>query len=176
MKTKIRSHSAAQRNRGVTLIECLVYCSVLMILAATGIVLLGKMMGFHRDLERNANDITRSLNAGERWRADVRQATGPIRSFVEGESVLFEIPQETDSVLYQFDQHHLWRHTSSESPSWLALKDVSGCQFVLDSRSHTEAWRLEVHLKTKLKTVRVEPKFSFLAVPPPQPPTPLEAL
>jgi type II secretory pathway pseudopilin PulG len=62
---------------GFTLIECLAYLS----LFGLFIVLVMTTFFHAREgsdaLRRNADDVTRALHAGERWREDVRTATAP---------------------------------------------------------------------------------------------------
>ena len=173
MKTHRPHHSnwpASPRSRrfraGTTLIECMIYIVVVTILLGMGISLLSKMVGFHRDLERNAADITRCLNAGERWRADLRRATGPIRIFRDGPDDMMEIPIGDDYILYRYDQDDLWRHTTDTRVAILALKGLARCEFIHESRPHTEAWRWEIELHTVKRVVNVQPRFTFLAVPP----------
>lgn len=167
-------HPSARSGRsreGTTLIECLIYIAVVTMLLGMGISLLSKMIGFHRDLERNAADIARCLNAGERWRADLRRATGPVRTFRDGRNDMMEIPTGEEHVLYRYDQYHLWRHTTDTSVPILALKELTRCEFIQEARSHTKTWRWEVELRTLKRVVNVQPRFTFLAVSQSGPPT-----
>ena len=74
---KIQFRAANSRCRAVTLIECLVYFSVMTTILAVASVAFYRCYDHMRALRRNTNDITRVLNVGEQWRNDVRQAVRP---------------------------------------------------------------------------------------------------
>ena len=79
------------RQAGFTLIETVVYLSALFVLLGAGYMAMYRCIDRSVALRRNAEGLTSALRAGEHWRADVRSATGPIRS--ENESgLLFPVP------------------------------------------------------------------------------------
>ena len=61
--------------RGYSLIECLVYIAVLAVVLNLSFVAYYRYDQHTHSLRRNADDITRALRAGERWREDVRTAS-----------------------------------------------------------------------------------------------------
>ncbi|MBT5709110.1 MAG: hypothetical protein HOI66_22550 [Verrucomicrobia bacterium] len=150
--------------QGFALVECLVYIAVVMTIVGIGLSLYLKLLSFHRDLERNATDITRSIKAGEVWRADIRSAVGPIESNQTDEGRFLIIPTATGSIHYHFDQQALWRQNELAKSETIFLNKVAECEFIQETRSRVTAWRCEIRLETKMKTVRIQPKFSFLAV------------
>lgn len=163
--TQAHRRLGSRSNRqGFSLIECLVYIAVVMTILGIGLSLYLKLLSFHRDLERNASDIARSLKAGEVWRADIRSAVGPIESTRSDEETFLVIPTATGSIRYHFDQQTLWRQGELAHSETIFLHGVTECEFIQESRSRVTAWRCEIQLKTKMKTVRIQPKFSFLAV------------
>ena len=168
LSTKYRRETGprgpAGRRHGIALIECMVYIAVVMTILGIGLSLYLKLLSFHRDLERNATDITRSIKAGELWRADIRSAVGPIESTHSDKGSVLVIPTAIGSIRYHFDQQTLWRQDELANSETIFLQGVTQCEFIQETRSKVNAWRFEIQLKTKLKTVRVQPKFSFLAV------------
>jgi hypothetical protein len=135
-----------------------------MTIVGIGLSLYLKLLSFHRDLERNATDITRSIQAGEVWRADIRSAVGPIESNQSNEGSFLIIPTVTGSIRYHFEQQTLWRQDELAKSKTIFLKKVAECEFIHEARSQVTAWRCEIRLETKMKSVRIQPKFSFRAV------------
>ena len=153
------------RKQGIVLVECMVYLAVVMVILGLALNVYLKLLGFHRDLERNSNDIARTTKAGEIWRTDVRSATGPIQIEKKTDELLLTIPNEQGSTDYTFRDGSLWRQESGEPAPRPFLTQLATCKFTQESRTYVDAWSWDVTLKTKKKTVRIEPQFSFLAVP-----------
>src|SRR6202158_5426895 len=59
--------------------EALVYIGVSFLLLGVGYAVMYRCVNNSIALRRNAEDIARTLRAGEQWRADVRSATSPGR-------------------------------------------------------------------------------------------------
>ena len=145
--------------RGYTLIECLVYIAVLIVvlnLAFDAWFRYDRHTGFMR---QNGKDIVRTLFAGEKWRADIRAATAPPHAIANG----IAIPQPSGEVDYVFDKGTVWRQTRKTRA--IALDHVKASAMSDDSRPNVHAWRWELELATPQKAVRVRPLFSFIAVP-----------
>src|SRR5215831_18871341 len=93
---------SAQRNHGYLLVECLVYIGVLFVLLGVSYIALFRCINNSVALRRNAEDISKALHIGERWRADVRSATGNIR-FEETNFVqLLYLPNLRGQTVYCF--------------------------------------------------------------------------
>ncbi len=166
MKLSKSKHDESRSNlRGIVLVECMVYIALVMVILGMGLNVYLKLLSFHRDLERNSHDITRTTKAGEIWRADIRSATAHLQIEGQADSLRLTIPIENDSIQYSFRDGTLWRQQSTEQSPQPLLTHIASCQFSKDSRTHTDAWVWDLKLKTKKKTVRIEPQFSFLAVP-----------
>src|SRR5215472_17518947 len=90
----------ARRAKGVTLIECLIYISVLAVLLGVGSAALYRCWDDNKAITRNADDIVRMLKAGEAWRADIRSATGPIKLTANDSEQTIVIPGGTNMVSY----------------------------------------------------------------------------
>src|SRR5207245_2560100 len=98
-----RNAGAPNRNllrlsRGFTLIETLVYMSLLFVTLGIAFVAMYRSMDASAALRRNANDIVQALKAGEQWREDVRQVTGPVRSEQTAQGVTFRLPRGQTEV------------------------------------------------------------------------------
>ncbi|MBI3414195.1 MAG: prepilin-type N-terminal cleavage/methylation domain-containing protein [Verrucomicrobia bacterium] len=157
--------SALHSQRGLTLIECLVYISVLFVVLGVAYKASDQFVGNSLDLRRNAADIVHALQAGERWRADVRAATGPLRLEVfEGDEVL-EIPQTAGTVLYQFARGNVWRAQSKQERWILLLSKVKNSRIQFDQGQKVRSVRWEVELKSRHEPAKVRPLFSFQSIP-----------
>lgn len=141
--------------RGFTLIEVLVYLVGLTVVLTAAYPAFEKAIRGSSDLRRNADDIVRAVHAGERWRADVRAATGAIR-VEEGKLV---IPHAHGPVTYEFAAHTVWRNGES------FLRDVKSSGMTADRRSRVTVWRWEVELASPRRPPAVRPLFSFEATP-----------
>lgn len=153
------------RQAGLTLIECLVYIALLGLLLNLATHAFFKCLENSRDLQRNADDVVRALQAGERWRADVRQATAtPRLSENNGESLL-HVPQQNGKVVYISARGKVWRDAGGRPGRQVFLADVARSEMVVDRRERVSAWRWELELQTRKSVARVRPLFTFLAVP-----------
>jgi hypothetical protein len=149
--------------RGFTLLECVVYLGLFSLLLGIASLAYYRCFDNMRGLRRNADDITRALNAGELWRDDVRTATGPVQ-FVESGQI-FRIPRREGEALYQFAESQVLRKAKPDAPWVVLLPAVQRSQMEADVRAHVTAWRWELELQPGRKPVRVRPAFTFLAVP-----------
>jgi Tfp pilus assembly protein PilE len=157
---------AAGRERGFTLIEVMVYVSMVFLVLGIAYQAMYKSMDASAGLRRNANDIVRAMRTGERWREDVRNATGPIRleKTNDGETVL-RVPQNYSEIAYRFTTNCVTRR--SGKGEWLPVLDnVKNSDFIADQRNTVTGWRWEVELQTYRKALsRTRPLFTFIAVP-----------
>ena len=123
-----------------------------------------RVLGHSTQLERNVGDIVRALQVGERWREDVRAATGPLSLGREAESLTLRIPRGTGQITYAFRQGALSREETPGGGPVEVLGNVAGSVFHRDQRRHVAAWRWELELQGKQKVSRVRPLFTFQAV------------
>ncbi len=166
---RIRHSPFAIRNSsGFTLIECLAYLG----LFGLFIVLVMTTFFHAREgsdaLRRNADDVTRALHAGERWREDVRTATAPPRLVTENGQTWLALPHGTNTTVYTYDRNTLWRQSHTNQPWQPVLTRVAASRMEPDARQHVTAWRWEVELQPKDEKKRTKPRFTFLAVTSPK--------
>jgi type II secretory pathway pseudopilin PulG len=162
MKTGVRNPGA---EAGLTLIEALAYIAVLAVIIAVT----GKTFATAWDqsarIQRNTDDIKRVLRAGERWRQDIRAATGRIEPQTEAGAQGLVIPTAKGQIVWLVSTNGVRRSASAEAPEILLLPRIKDSQFVEDARTGVTAWRWDVELKPEKKEPRVRPWFTFLAVP-----------
>ena len=155
--------SRARRASGVFLIECLVYIFVF------AIVLGGATTAFyfcwdHSDaLIGAADDINSALHTGERWRADVRGATGPITVQTNATGEVVRIPEGARVVSYHFESGKVSRQFSATAKPLLLLSNVKTSQMTMDRRGDVSAWRWELELVPARKETHLPLRFTFEA-------------
>ena len=156
MKTRLQLRT---RFQGIMLIEALAYIAVLVLVLGVGGALLYRSWSNNIAMRRNADDITRTINAGELWRTDVRSATGPISSR-DGHEL--HIPRARGEIIYAFANGTVSRKASGQQPRTLAR--VASSQMQLDRRTQVSGWRWEVELQHNRKDLQFRPLFTFEAV------------
>lgn len=168
MKSCPRQPNRTRALRAYLLMETLVYMGVVGIILGVGFVAMYRCVDNFVVLRRDADDISRVLNNGERWRAEVRSAIRGIRpERVNGEEIL-HLDTATQQLDYRFVSGALYRRIDT-GPWVLMLGKVKSCSFQPERRNNITAWRWELELqpevKGTLKAGRVRPLFTFLAVP-----------
>src|SRR5689334_21701286 len=106
---------------GFSIIECMVYIALFAIVLDLSFVAYYRYDQHTRNLRRNADDIVRTLHAGDRWREDVRAAIAPPHAIENG----LVIPQQSGEVTYIFADDVVWRQTSTTRVAVLKQVKVS---------------------------------------------------
>jgi hypothetical protein len=150
-----------KRGHAFTLVECLVYVGLLGLILSLALMTFYRTEGNHRNLARNADDITRVLRAGEQWREDIRQAVAPIQWRTTGAEPELVIPHSSGLVKYSFRNQSVWRQGGPRPVELLPEVAVSKMEKVV--RPQVSGWRWEVELKGRQRVARVKPLFTFLA-------------
>jgi hypothetical protein len=148
--------------RGISLLECIVYTAVFLTIATMGLLTYYRAEENNRRLRQNAEDILRTLRAGERWREDIRHATGPIRLAGPDTAPALLIPLTNGTLKYEFRDGAVWRQDGPKPHS--VLPGVLHSRMEPDPRQHVSAWRWEIELKPHQRVGRVKPLFTFEAV------------
>ena len=157
-----------QGQQGIMLVDCLVYLAIWAVVVGLALSAFYRSMSYSKNLERNADDIARAMKAGERWRKDVRAASGPFKlvTWETGVAQALHIPQKSGEVIYLFSNGAVLRQRGTNAPWIPALNGVKASRMEKDERQRVVSWRWEVELKNKQKVARVRPLFTFQAVAP----------
>jgi hypothetical protein len=154
-----------RRSRGYALIECLVYAFLTVLLFGAALAAFYRCVDSSMGLRRNAEDISNALLAGERWRSDVRAASGRVvlEQGVEDEVLL--LAGSDRRIAYHFATNAVWRRAGDGN--WIcAVTNVKSSAMLADTRAGVNAWRWELELRPRAKhSARFRPLFTFLAVP-----------
>jgi hypothetical protein len=151
---------------GIMLIDCLVYIGLLAVLLGLAFMAFYTVSTFSRRLSQNAADMARVLNAGERWRKDVRSAAGAPQLVESEEGAILHLPQAVGEIQYAYRDGMIYRRaTANTNEFWqLWLDGVKSSAMQQKRYSHVSAWRWEVELQAEQKVARVRPLFTFQAV------------
>lgn len=160
------SQFAVRDSSAFSLIECLVYISVFVLIMFLAMQVFFQTRDSSDRLRRNADDITRVLHAGERWREDVRTATGAPRAVEKDGQHWLAIPRGTNLTVYIHFKDTVWRQEHTNQTWQPALARVKSSHMDADARQHVTAWRWEVELQMKDDKKHTQPLFTFLAVAP----------
>ncbi len=160
----ITNHSRAAR--AFTLIECLAYVGLFALFIVLVMTTFFRARDGSDSLRRNADDVTRALHAGERWREDVRTATAPPSLVTENGQTWLALPRGTNTTVYTHFGSTVWRQVHTNQTWQPVLLRVTTSRMEADARQHVAAWRWEVELQTKDAQKRTKPQFTFLAVAP----------
>jgi hypothetical protein len=164
MKTHPAALASATRQRGILLIDCIVYIAVLTVVLAIGTKAFWRCWDANRALGRNARDVVVALNAGEQWRADVRAASGPIQLDNADGVERLRIPGSRGEIIYSLTRGELRRQGPAATEA-VVLRKVESSRMQPDPRPHVAAWRWELALPGDRKDTGLRPLFTFEAVP-----------
>jgi hypothetical protein len=160
----MKLHPSISRARaGIMLVECLIYLGVFAVLLGIGYGTFYLCWDNSKALHYATDDIASALRAGERWRADIRSATGKITVETTAQGEQLRIPRKTTAIIYSFKAGELRRQLASSRFSELVLPTVKASQMVKEARGPVTAWRWELELTPRRKETRLPLLFTFEA-------------
>jgi hypothetical protein len=152
-----------RRHAGMALLECLVYISVFAILLGGATTVFYFCWDHSNALIGVTDEIASALHTGERWRADVRDATGKITVETTATGELVRIPEGARVVFYRFESGEVRRQISTADNAQLLLANVKTSQMQMDARGAVSAWRWELELLPHRKEIHLPLQFTFEA-------------
>jgi hypothetical protein len=158
-----RTISKMRRAAGIMLTECLVYLAVFAILSSIGMAAFYFCWDHTKAVIFATEDVSSALRAGERWRADVRGATGKISVETTATGELVRIPETEKEIVYRFESGEVRREIPALKNSQLLLPKVKTSQMKADARGTVSAWRWELELTPRRKETQLPLLFTFAA-------------
>ena len=153
-----------RRSSGILLVECMIYIGVLALLLGFAFTAFYHLHRQSTYLRRNTEDIARAMQAGERWRGEVRMSSEA--EILENDGVeMLRLAHGTNEILYAFQNNKVWRKELPDEAWKTFLRDVNSSRMTIRNTEFSDCLVWEVELKGAQKIVRVKPLFSFLAVP-----------
>jgi hypothetical protein len=156
---KIKGH-----RRGFMLIEALVYLSLVFVIAGGAMVLALKLTEHSKRLKNKTNLIAKTLQIGEIWRKEIRNAEGEIQQREADGLRELRIPTEAGDVFYVHLDDSLWRVESENPEPVLLIDKIQNSKMVRETRGDVTVWRWEIELPSRREVARVKPHFTFQAV------------
>lgn len=165
-RSSIQNRRALQSSarHAYSLIECLVYIGVLFVLMGVAYIALFRCVANSVALRGNADDISRVLHIGERWRADVRSVSGNIRLETTNLVQIASLPTSRGKIIYCFATNTVSRSYNG-GPWGQLLTNVASSTMSADARQTLTAWKWELELAPGKKSPRIRPQFTFEALP-----------
>jgi hypothetical protein len=159
----------ARIQTGMLLIQCLVYIAVFAILLGLGTAAFYFCWNHSEALITSTNDIEAALHMGERWRADVRSATGKITVETTSKGEVIQIPEGEKEVVYRYADGELCRQAGPSAFPEVLLPKVKTSEMREDLRGSVIAWQWSVELLQHRKETHLPLWFTFEAVAPTKP-------
>jgi hypothetical protein len=153
----------AKGEAGVTLVECICYIAVFLILSAGATEAFYLSWDHSKALISATDDITAALQAGERWRADVRAASGTIHIEKTPSGEVVTVPESGKEIVYRFSAGEVHRQAGSDGFSAMLLPWVVSSEMTLDRRGDVRAWRWELEVAQRRKETHIPLLFTFEA-------------
>ncbi|HUC86311.1 MAG TPA: hypothetical protein VL970_14025 [Candidatus Acidoferrales bacterium] len=158
--------TTAHRFAGILLIECLVYIAVFAILTSIGLATFYLCWNQSKAVVYATDDISAALRAGERWRADMRSATGPVLLEQSAGGQTVRISEAGGEVIYRFKASEVRRERSKSQNPDLLLSRVKTSQMSVEPRDGVTAYRWELQLALRRPETQFPLVFTFEAAQP----------
>jgi len=155
--------SRHRRSTGWLLIECLVYIVVFAILLGMGTAAFYFCWDHTKSLIYATDDIGSAMRAGERWRAEVRTATGKITVELSPAGEVVRIPGRGKEFIYRYAAGELRREVSPLKNPQVLFSNVKSFRMESAMRGGVLAWRWELELTERRQENHLPLLFTFEA-------------
>jgi Tfp pilus assembly protein PilE len=145
---------------GYLLLELLVFMALMAVILGLAYSAYFRCADNSKRLQSNAADILATVQAGERWRDDIRLAR-EVALDPDGVKMI----QPGDTVEYRFTEQAIWRHSAQTGRTICLLSKVKSSAIQREARRQVSAWRWEVELQSRKAPPYLRPLFTFEAVP-----------
>ncbi len=153
----------ARGTAGILLVECLVYLAVFSLLTGIGMGAFYLCWGQTQAVICATDDIDAALRAGERWRADVRHATGKISVEPSAAGERMRIPGAQKGIVYRIEAGEMWRESAASPTPQLLLRKIKNSSVTPEARAGVTAWRWELELEVRRNESQLPLLFTFEA-------------
>jgi hypothetical protein len=155
--------SKSPRLAGIMLVECVTYIAIFAILMGIGMAAFYLVWDQSKAMIYATDDIGAALRAGERWRADVRNATGKILVEQSATNEMVRIPGPEKEIIYRFESGEVRREIPARQISEVVLPKVNGSQMTGEIRGGVTAWRWELDVFVRRPETHLPLLFTFQA-------------
>ena len=152
-----------RRTAGILLVECVTYIAVFAILTSVGLAAFYLCWNQSKAVVYTTEDISAALRAGERWRADIRAATGTISMEARGDDQTVQVPQNGKVIIYRFAGGEVRREASVSQSSQVMLNKVKTSRMSAESRGGVTGYCWELQLAERRPETQLPLLFTFEA-------------
>jgi hypothetical protein len=150
-----------ESDSGATLVEVLVFFSLLLVFMAIGFAAYDRVWFESRRLEQRADAVRGLTQFGERWREDIRSASGPPLIHVDGRGM--DIPVGTRVVTWKFEGKPAFLSRTAQGERFqLAPWALSGGSFSRIPRPNCTGWATDIQFLASRSAPR-PPVLRFIA-------------
>ena len=151
--------------RAISIVEVLIYVSLLGTLLTLGSKAVGVGSSHARQTQMQTGDINAALRVGEQWRNDIRSAVvSPKLQEIESTPILL-IETRDGIIEYRYSDRAVWRRVGGEEEGQKLFDRVESSRMLLYTRGKVSAWRWELELERRDHRSKMRPLFTFIAVP-----------
>jgi type II secretory pathway component PulJ len=144
---------------GFLLLELMVFLALSAVILGLAFAAYYRCADNSKRLQQNAADILAAVQAGERWRDDIRVARD-IAMETDGVKII----QAGDTIKYQFAREAIWRRSTQTGHTICLLSKIKTSAMRPEARQQVLAWRWEVELQSRKAPPFLRPLFTFEAV------------
>jgi len=161
---KTRTAHPRARHRGLLLLEVIVYLAIFALVLGMATEAFYQCWTSSAAFRRDTDELARALTVGERWRADVRAASGVITRSSDNGVATFRIPQTQGEVVYAFAESQI-RRSGPHAKDSVMLSHIKSSEMLPESQPFGVVcrWELELASKHPQKSA-LRPILSFQAV------------
>jgi Tfp pilus assembly protein PilE len=148
-----------RRTSGYLLLELMVFMAMMLVILGLAYAAYWRCADNSKRLHENADDILAAVQAGERWRDDIRLAQDVVAS-LNGVHLI----QAGDTIEYRFEKQCVWRRSARTGQTMRLLSKVKTSSMRPEDRPQVRAWWWEVELTSHKAPPFLHPLFTFEAV------------
>ena len=154
----------SRHSAGILLIECVTYIAIFAILTGIGMAAFYLCWDQSKAVVYATDDIGAALRAGERWRADIRNASGPVSAEKTDTTERITIPTGSNTIVYRFESGEVRREILASQHSDLLLAKVNSSHMNKETRAGITAWNWDLDVAMRRPETQLPLLFTFKAV------------
>jgi len=159
-------HSRSRR-RGALILEVIAYLAIFVVVLGMATDAFYQSWSASGALRRDAEQISQSMQAGERWRADVRGASGEIEKTSANGREVIRIPQAQGEIIYSFADAELRRRPASGGKESVVLSKIKSSRMQIEREPYGLVCQWDLELEpNRARHGMLAPLFTFAAVAP----------
>ncbi len=165
-RLEVKTYTGNLRRRHMTLVEVLVYMSLVALVSGLAIRIFFGGMDAAATVRSSSERVLNTFRQGDRWREDIQKAKRVEAG--QDRTALRLVKDNGDIIHYRLQEHdlHRIRHDSENGrTATVVVKKVQNCRFTPFPADNPRGWKMALELQTKQDKSKIDPLFDFIAVP-----------